>query len=148
LISNFRFPVCCFSFSAPLRIKRDDVTVMGSSAPAPGITLNGEFADRVLAEKWSAACYPSGATRAVDIYTAGNVHAAGGPARGVYDVNEVGAAAPFEIEAPPIPVTIIPGADVPANVIADVGALPRDAHDEAFIHTYAGRGREVGGPPP
>jgi len=114
--------------------------------------INNFFGPPYPTEQWAQACYTSGATRAQDVYTAGNAHAdpaPGQPGRGGYDVNAVGAAArPFVVEASPVAVTIIPAADVPANVIADVGALPRDAHDAAFIFTYAGRGRETGGDPP
>jgi pectate lyase len=114
--------------------------------------INNFFGPPYPGEQWEQACYTSGTTRAADVYSAGNVHAAslpGGDVRGGYDVNRVGAArAPFAIEVPSVPVTLIPGNEVPANVIADVGALPRDRHDEAFIHSYTGRGRETGGPPP
>jgi pectate lyase len=114
--------------------------------------VNNFFGPPYPTEQWEDACYLSGGTDAGDIYTAGNAHAASTPgqdSRGGYDINEVGRAArPFEIEPPPVPVTIIPAVDVPADVVADVGALPRDAHDHAFIHTYGGRGRETGGDPP
>ena len=114
--------------------------------------INNFFGPPYPTEKWALGCYTSGTTRAVDVYTAGNAHAADEPGsglRGLYNVNNVGAAIrPFEIEPPPVPVTVIPASEVPANVIADVGAVPRDAHDEAFIYSYGGRGREVGGQPP
>ena len=113
--------------------------------------INNYFGPPYPTEKWTAACYTSG-TPAAEVYTAGNVHAADEPGsgiRGLYDVNRVGTASrAFQVERPPVPVTIIPASEVPADVIADVGALPPDAHDEAFIHTYNGRGREVGGPAP
>ena len=111
--------------------------------------INNYYGPPYPTENWKVACYNS----TVDpnfIYAAGNAHApdAGDhPPRDANDVNLVGAApARLVVEEPPVAVTLINAEDVPASVLASVGAQPSDSHDLAWITgSYTDRDHTIGG---